>query len=420
MILHRPFKLRAALRCARNEPCYRKVAPCGGRQVSIPLCSSVSPWKGPLSGPTLIDAVAACCTQIETGPLGRHYTYALRGSLTGLWYIGSRTCPDVVSSPEADIHYMGSPRNMHFKQERKAKLILTRHKTRGDALAAECFLHDFYNVGKNPEFANRAKQTSVGFSTQGIKLRDSTKQKISEAKRGERNPMFGKHHSEVTRQKMSEAGRGKVLSEETKQKIREARRGKVLSEETNEETKQKIREARRGKVLSEETKQKLNQAMFGKHHSEKTRQKMSEARRGKVLSEETKQKIREAQRGKVLSEETRQKISEAMRGERNPMFGKHHSEETKQKISVGIRGKPRSEETKQKLSEATREDRHPVLGRHRVDNTMQKMSEARRGKVLSEETKQKLSETTREDLHPLLGRHRAIEESREVWRRSRS
>ncbi|CAK0859865.1 unnamed protein product [Prorocentrum cordatum] len=321
MILHRPFKLRAALRCARNEPCYRKVAPCGGRQVSIPLCSSVSPWKGPLSGPTLIDAVAACCTQIETGPLGRHYTYALRGSLTGLWYIGSRTCPDVVSSPEADIHYMGSPRNMHFKQERKAKLILTRHKTRGDALAAECFLHDFYNVGKNPEFANRAKQTSVGFSTQGIKLRDSTKQKISEAKRGERNPMFGKHHSEVTRQKMSEAGRGKVLSEETKQKIREARRGKVLSEET---------------------KQKLSQARFGKHHSEKTRQKMSEARRGKVLSEETKQKIREAGRGKVLSEET--------------------SEETKQKIREARRGKVLSEETKQKLNQA-------MFGKHHSEKT---------------------------------------------------
>ncbi|CAK0859860.1 unnamed protein product [Prorocentrum cordatum] len=385
MILHRPFKLRAALRCARNEPCYRKVAPCGGRQVSIPLCSSVSPWKGPLSGPTLIDAVAACCTQIETGPLGRHYTYALRGSLTGLWYIGSRTCPDVVSSPEADIHYMGSPRNMHFKQERKAKLILTRHKTRGDALAAECFLHDFYNVGKNPEFANRAKQTSVGFSTQGIKLRDSTKQKISEAKRGERNPMFGKHHSEVTRQKMSEAGRGKVLSEETKQKIREARRGKVLSEETkqklsqarfgkhhSEKTRQKMSEARRGKVLSEETKQKLSQAMFGKHHSEAT-----------------KQKIREARRGKVLSEETRQKMSEAMRGERNPVFGKLHSEETRQKISEAGRGKVLSEETRQKISEAMRGERNPMFGKHH-----------------SEETKQKISV--------------GIRGNREVWRRSRS
>ncbi|CAK0859856.1 unnamed protein product [Prorocentrum cordatum] len=399
MILHRPFKLRAALRCARNEPCYRKVAPCGGRQVSIPLCSSVSPWKGPLSGPTLIDAVAACCTQIETGPLGRHYTYALRGSLTGLWYIGSRTCPDVVSSPEADIHYMGSPRNMHFKQERKAKLILTRHKTRGDALAAECFLHDFYNVGKNPEFANRAKQTSVGFSTQGIKLRDSTKQKISEAKRGERNPMFGKHHSEVTRQKMSEAGRGKVLSEETKQKIREARRGKVLSEETkqklsqarfgkhhSEKTRQKMSEARRGKVLSEETKQKLSQAMFGKHHSEATKQKIREARRGKVLSEETRQKMSEAMRGernpvfgKLHSEETRQKISEAGRG-------KVLSEETKQKIREAGRGKVLSEETRQKMSEAMRGERNPMFGKLHSEVTRQKMSETGRGKVLSEET----------------------------------
>ena len=53
-----------------------------------------------------------------------------------------------------------------------------------------------------------------------------------------------------------------------------------------------------GKHLSEETRKKLSEANKGKHHSEETRQKLSEAQKGKNLSEETKKKISEANKGK--------------------------------------------------------------------------------------------------------------------------
>ncbi len=52
-----------------------------------------------------------------------------------------------------------------------------------------------------------------------------TKRKLSEAKLGEKNPMFGKRPSKETRKKMSKAKKGKKLSEETKRKISEAHKG---------------------------------------------------------------------------------------------------------------------------------------------------------------------------------------------------
>ena len=63
-----------------------------------------------------------------------------------------------------------------------------------------------------------------------------TKRKMSEAKKGkdnpmygkkgENHPMYGKHHTEETRKKLSKIHKGKILSEETKRKMSEARKGK--------------------------------------------------------------------------------------------------------------------------------------------------------------------------------------------------
>ena len=58
------------------------------------------------------------------------------------------------------------------------------------------------------------------------KLSEETKKKISEASKGEKHPMYGKHHTEETRQKISKSNKGRKRSEETKNKISEARKGK--------------------------------------------------------------------------------------------------------------------------------------------------------------------------------------------------
>ena len=65
---------------------------------------------------------------------------------------------------------------------------------------------------------------------------------MSESKKGENHPFFGKHHSKETRKKIGEARKGKHLSAETRKKMSETRKGKSLSAETRK----KMSEARKG------------------------------------------------------------------------------------------------------------------------------------------------------------------------------
>lgn len=75
----------------------------------------------------------------------------------------------------------------------------------------------------------------------GGKKSEETKRKLSEAQKGEKNHMFGRHHSEEAKIKM----RNKLSSEETKRKMSEAKKGK--------------RNCQFGKPLSEETKRKMSE-----------------------------------------------------------------------------------------------------------------------------------------------------------------
>lgn len=49
---------------------------------------------------------------------------------------------------------------------------------------------------------------------------------------GSRHPLFGKHHTEESRKKMSEAKKDIIFSEEWRRKLSEAKKGKHHSEET--------------------------------------------------------------------------------------------------------------------------------------------------------------------------------------------
>ena len=76
----------------------------------------------------------------------------------------------------------------------------------------------------------------------GKKVSEETRKKMSESRKGENHPMFGKHFSEEHRKNLSAALKGKYLSAETRKKLSEARKGKHRSAETNK----KIAEARKG------------------------------------------------------------------------------------------------------------------------------------------------------------------------------
>ena len=79
----------------------------------------------------------------------------------------------------------------------------------------------------------------------GYSPSEVTKKKISEALKGEKNGMYGKHHSEESRRKMGEIKKGKHLSEEHKKKISKGHKGITFTEEH----KNKIRESQHTKTI---------------------------------------------------------------------------------------------------------------------------------------------------------------------------
>jgi hypothetical protein len=124
------------------------------------------------------------------------------------------------------------------------KVILFEVDTYEEMCEAEILLHELFQVDVNPHFANKAKQTSVGFSFRAS---------------GKNNPNFGRRHSDEARRKMSDAA---------KRRVQQSMSGKTLSKET----KQKISEGKVGE----------KNPMYGKPVSDDHRQKISEANKGKL------------------------------------------------------------------------------------------------------------------------------------------
>ena len=161
----------------------------------------------------------------------------------GLGYIGKREC---CCLPEEDVDYFGSFRDKNFKPTEK--IILETFNTVEEALKAECILHDFYEVDKNPYFANKAKQTSEKFycSLKGESnpaKRPEVREKIRQGKIGKNNPA---KRPEV-REKLSAARKKRITTDETRQKMSESHKGRpspkgMLGKKHSEEQKQKMRE----------------------------------------------------------------------------------------------------------------------------------------------------------------------------------
>jgi group I intron endonuclease len=116
---------------------------------------------------------------------------------------------------------------------------------------------------------------------------DESRKKISEALSGEKHHLYGKHHSNETLQKMSDIKTDKIFSEEHKSNISKSKSGE-------------------------------NNPWFGITRSEETRQKMSKAHKGKTHTLESKVKMSDSRKGKSQTEETKQKISLSLQGENAP------------------------------------------------------------------------------------------------------
>lgn len=121
-----------------------------------------------------------------------HYTYILKGEIS---YIGVRSCKCEIDKD----NYWGSskhlPKNINETHE---KIILGKFLTREEAIKNEIYLHNKYDVAKNPLFYNQSKQTSTGWNTAGTKASEETRLKL-----------LGRIYSEETRLKRSKSMLGK-------------------------------------------------------------------------------------------------------------------------------------------------------------------------------------------------------------------
>jgi len=121
-----------------------------------------------------------------------------------------------------------------------------------------------------------------------------TKEEIEQWKekilKGEEHPMFGKHHTEETIEKIRE---NQNFTEESRKKISESKKGEKnpmfgLKGELNPNY---------GKHHSEETIEKIRKASLGREKSDEEREKLSKSLMGHEVTEETKRKIGEKQKG---------------------------------------------------------------------------------------------------------------------------
>jgi hypothetical protein len=156
----------------------------------------------------------------------------------GRGYIGKRECE---CYPEEDINYFGSFKDKTFSPTQK--IILETFENVKETLEAECALHDFYEVDKNPHFANRAKQTSTGFyfNRKGQKhskisgdnhpsKRKELRKNLSEKRKGDKNPMygmtgeknpfFGRKHTKESKDKIGLSSKNRKHTEESKNKLK--------------------------------------------------------------------------------------------------------------------------------------------------------------------------------------------------------
>ena len=215
-----------------------------------------------------------------------HYVYIITNKINHKFYIGKHSTDDL------DDGYMGSGTAINkaiqkYGIENFSKRILCFCDSAEDAYKVEEFLVTD-NLIKRDDCYNMMVG-GVGGSIKGKhwKLTNETKKRISEALKGkyigEKNPLYGRHHTEETKQKMRESSKNKT--EEYRLKLTQSLKGHKVSDETRVKISETLKNNgihnTKGKhwKVSEEGKRNMGNAHKGKYHSEETKQKMSEARK---------------------------------------------------------------------------------------------------------------------------------------------
>lgn len=189
-----------------------------------------------------------------------HYVYRITDVKNNKHYYGKRST-DVDPEKDLGVCYFSSSTNKAFRNDQRCNpdyykyKVIKVYSSAKKALLMECKLHEKFNVGVNPMFYNKVKQTSTKFDTSGVTLTLEHKNKISQSLIG-RPPV----------------NKGKACSEETKAKLSALKKGKPSN--------------RKGCTLKEEQKKKLSKALkkntnsLNVKHCKATKKKLSKATSG--------------------------------------------------------------------------------------------------------------------------------------------
>ena len=159
-----------------------------------------------------------------------HYVYCILEISTNKKYIGTRSTN---KKPADDLgkKYFSSSKNKEFISSQKENPhnykyeILLICNTREEAILEEIRLHNLYDVAKNPDFYNKAKQTAKYFDTTGkvsvIDKDGNTMQvnvddprylsgELKSVVAGKNNPFYNKKHSAETKEKIANKLKGQL------------------------------------------------------------------------------------------------------------------------------------------------------------------------------------------------------------------
>lgn len=190
----------------------------------------------------------------------RIYTYKITFEEAPFYYYGSK------KEKNFNEHYLGSPKtkkwywNVYtpkkqiletfdyteegYKKCREVEYRLIKHFI-NDPLCLNAGYFGYYK----PTPFTKERKGKISKALRGRSLSEETKIKLCEIRKGARNGMFGKNHSDETKKKIANKALGKRHSEKTKEKISLAFRGE-------------------------------NHPLYGIGHSEEAKRKMSESTKG--------------------------------------------------------------------------------------------------------------------------------------------
>lgn len=185
----------------------------------------------------------------------KHFIYMTTNLITGEKYIGKHYGTE-------DDSYLGSGKILqrailkYGKENFKRDILYISKNSEENNLKEKEFIKKF-NAIEDRTFYNIAEGGDGGdiFHILPIEQQEQLKEKARLRCSGSGNPMYGKHHSEETKDKLRQIDKSYTKSQEYRDNM-----SKIKSGEGN--------------------------GMYGKHHSEESKQKMSESKKGKKIGKE--------------------------------------------------------------------------------------------------------------------------------------